>query len=375
MKIILAGGGTGGHTFPLIAVLREIKRHSLNAIDFLYLGPKDQFTYEAFLKEGIETCFCNAGKVRRYGGFSVFINNLIDVFFITPIGIMQAFIKIYFYMPDLVFSKGGYGSFPVIIAATLLGVPVILHESDVIPGKTNKLLASFAFKIYTAFPEKNVSFFPLKKMVQMGNPIRENILNGSAQKGKEIFNLNFEKPTVLFLGGSQGSTRINELIIQIIPEILKYFEVIHQTGFEDLERVKKYAKALIKEDLSSEYHAYPFLNEEEIKSAYAVSDIIVARAGAGTIFEISANGKPSILIPLPEAAQNHQLKNALTYAKLTQSAIVIEEKNLTPNFFLAELKNIFQFKNVKRLGEQAKQFSIPNSAEIIAKDIIKFLES
>jgi len=375
MKIILTGGGTGGHTFPLIAILREIKKNSFDLIDFLYLGPKDQFAYEAFLKEGIETSFCNAGKIRRYGGFTVFFNNFIDLFFVTPIGIIKAFIKIYFYMPDLIFSKGGYGSFPVIIAGTLLGVPIILHESDVIPGKTNKTLASFAFKIYTAFPEKNVSSFPLKKMIQTGNPIRENILNGSAQKGKEIFNLSFKKPTVLFLGGSQGSVRINDLVIQIMPEILKNFEVIHQTGSEDLERVKKYARGLIGKDLISDYHAYAFLNEDEIKNAYAVSDIIVARAGSGTIFEISANGKPSILIPLPEAAQNHQLKNALTYAKLTESAIVIEEKNLTPNFFLAELKNIFQFKNIKKLGEQARQFSVPNSAEITAKDIIKFLES
>ncbi|MDD3918976.1 MAG: UDP-N-acetylglucosamine--N-acetylmuramyl-(pentapeptide) pyrophosphoryl-undecaprenol N-acetylglucosamine transferase [Candidatus Pacebacteria bacterium] len=375
MKIILTGGGTGGHTFPLIAVLREIKKNSLDAVDFLYLGPKDKFTYEAFKKEKVEINFCLAGKIRNYGGIKSFFENLKDLLFNIPIGIIQAFIQIYFYAPDVIFSKGGFGSFPIVFAGMLLGVPIIMHESDVIPGKANRILSSFAFKIYVAFDPKEVTYFPLKKMVHSGNPIRKTILNGSRNRAQEILNLNFKKPTVLFIGGSQGSTRINELVIQTIPEILKYFEVIHQTGYEDFKNVKKYTDALIPDELKSDYHAYSFFSEEEIQNAYIASDVIIARAGSGTIFEISAIGRPSILIPLPESAQGHQLKNALTYAKLTESAIVIEEKNLTPNFFLAELKNIFQFKDIAELGKKAREFGIPNSAEFIAKDIIKFLES
>lgn len=375
MKIILAGGGTGGHTFPLIAVLREIKKHSLNTVDFLYIGPKDEFTRHYFAKEGVETNFCFTGKIRRYGGISTFFQNINDVFFNIPIGIIQSFISMFFYAPDIIFSKGGYGSLPVVIAGMLLGVPIVMHESDAVPGQANKILSSFAFKIYVAFEEKGVSYFPLRKMMYTGNPIRETILNGSQNKAKEVLKLNFKKPTILFLGGSQGSTRINELIIQIAPQMLEFFEVIHQTGQKDFERVKEYTSALIPENLKPDYHVYPFFSEEEMQNIYAASDAIVARAGAGTIFEISAIGRPSILIPLPEAAQDHQLKNALTYAKLTQSAIVIEEKNLTPNFFLAELKNMFQFKDIRELGRRAKEFSMPNSAELIAKDIIKFLES
>ncbi|MDD4358647.1 MAG: UDP-N-acetylglucosamine--N-acetylmuramyl-(pentapeptide) pyrophosphoryl-undecaprenol N-acetylglucosamine transferase [Candidatus Pacebacteria bacterium] len=373
MKIILAGGGTGGHTFPLVAVSREIKKHSLDSIDFLYLGPKDKFASHFLEKEAIKTNYCRAGKMRRYRG--TFLENLLDIFFNIPIGVIQSFLTIFFYAPDIIFSKGGYGSIPPVIAGMLLGVPIVLHESDVIPGKANRMLSSFSFKIYVAFPEKETAYFPLEKMIYVGNPVRESLLNGSQNKAKEIFNLSFKKPTVLILGGSQGSIRINELIMQIAPEMLKFFEIIHQTGYEDFERIKSQTSALIPSELKSEYHVFPFLNEEEIKSAYAACDAIVARAGAGTIFEISAIGRPSILIPLPESAQNHQLKNALTYAKLTGAAIVIEEKNLTPNFFLAKLKNIFQFKNIKELGNRAKQFSTQNSAEIIAKDIINFLES
>lgn len=375
MKIILTGGGTGGHTFPLIAILRQIKKNSLNAVDFLYLGPKDKFTYEAFVKEGVNVNFCLAGKIRNYGGLGTFFQNLKDFFFNVPMGTLQAFWKMYFYAPDLIVSKGGYGSFPIVFAGMLLGIPVVMHESDVIPGKANRLLSSFAFKIYVAFNPRDVSYFPVKKMIHAGNPIRDNVLRGSREEAKRVFNLNFEKPTILFLGGSQGSTRINELVIQTFPEILKYFEVIHQTGQEDFKNVKKYAEALIPEDLKSSYHSYSFFNEEQIKNAYAASDAIVSRSGSGTIFEISAIGRPSVLIPLPESAQGHQLKNALTYAKLTESAIVIEEKNLTPNFFLAELKNIFQFKDVAGMGKRAKDFGFPNSAEFIAKDIIKFLDA
>lgn len=375
MKIILAGGGTGGHTFPLIAVSREIKKHSLNSVEFLYLGPKDRFASYFLEKEAVKTSFCNAGKIRRYGGISTFFQNVKDIFFNIPIGIVQSFITLFFYMPDIIFSKGGFGSLPVVFAGTLLGIPIVMHESDVIPGQSNRMLSSFAFKIYVAFPEKQTSFFPLKKMVHTGNPVRESVLEGSQNKAKEIINLKYEKPTILILGGSQGSKRINELVIQIIPEMLKFFEIIHQTGHEDYERVKSQISALIPDELKPEYHVYPFLDEGEMQNAYAAADVIIARAGSGTIFEISAIGRPSILIPLPESAQNHQLKNALTYAKLTGSAIVIEEKNLTPNFFLAELKNIFQFKNIAELGRKAKQFSVPNSAEIIAKDIINFLES
>ena len=373
MKIILAGGGTGGHTFPLIAVARQIKKHSLNAIDFLYIGPKDKFAYNFIKKEGIDVKFCNAGKIRRYGGFSNIMQNFIDIVINIPIGIIQAFWIMFFEMPDLIFSKGGYGAFPVAIAGAMLGVPIVLHESDVVPGKVNRSISNFAGKIYVSFPENETEFFPVKKMMWVGNPIREDILEGSPNQAQQIFNLKYEKPTVLILGGSQGSTRINELIRQIGSQMLNFFEIIHQTGYEDYENTRSQMNALVPEELKPEYHVYPFFDENEMKNAYAASDVIVARAGSGTIFEISAMGKPSILIPLPEAAQNHQLKNALVYAKLTESSIVIMEKNLTPNFFLAELKNIFQFKDIAKLGQDARKFSKPNSAEIIAKDIINIL--
>jgi len=375
MKIILTGGGTGGHTFPLIAVARQIKKLSLNEIEFLYIGPKDAFAFDFFTKEGINIKFCKTGKIRRYGGISTFFKNIFDVIFNIPIGVLQSFLSLYFESPDLIFSKGGHGSLPVVLAGTMLGIPIVLHESDVIPGRTNRFLSDLAGKIYVAFPENQTKYFSIKKMMWTGNPIRVNILNGSPNNAKKIFNLKYKKPTILVLGGSQGSQRINELIIQISSEMLKFFEIIHQTGTYDYNRVKKQTNALLTKEEKQEYHVYPFFDEEQMKHAYAASDLIVARAGAGTIFEISAIGKPSILIPLPESAQNHQLKNALTYSKITQSSIVIEEKNLTPHFFLGKIKNIFEFKNVQKLAEQAKTFSKPNSSEIIAKDILNILES
>ena len=148
MKIILSGGGTGGHIFPLIAVAREIKKQTTSSVNLLYLGPKDKFEECFFKNEKIKTSFCLAGKIRRHGGASTLLRNLIDILFTIPIGTIQAFIKIFFYCPDIIFSKGGYGSIPVVFAGALLGVPIVIHESDTVPGKANQIMSAFAFKVY-----------------------------------------------------------------------------------------------------------------------------------------------------------------------------------------------------------------------------------
>lgn len=373
MKIVFAGGGTGGHIFPILAVKRELKRQSVNVLDFEYIGPKDIFSFNYLNKEGIRTKFVKTGKMRRYFNRVSFFQNMTDFLINIPIGVLQSFVILFFDAPDLVFSKGGFGSIPVVIAARLLSIPVLLHESDITPGVANRIASSFCSRIYVSFPEKDTEYFPLNKMVSVGNPIREDLLTGSSEEAKKLFNLKYEKPTILILGGSQGSERINQLIIRIAPEMLKDFEVIHQTGQRDFRRVRDEVNAILPNDLKTNYHVYDFFDETYMKHALAAADCIVARSGSGTIFEISAVGKPSILIPLPEAAQNHQTKNAYAYAR-TGASTVIEEKNLTPHFFLETLRNMFQFKDVWKIRESAKNFSKPESAKIIASDILKILD-
>lgn len=371
MKVVFTGGGTGGHIYPIIAVSREIKRlfPEQSEMKFFYMGPRDELTANLLSQEGIKVKAILAGKIRRYFGLIAILQNIIDIFK-TIIGIIQAFSSLFFLAPDLVFSKGGFGAFPVVISARILCIPVILHESDAISGLSNKITARFAVAVFVSFPEtENVN---ASRVILVGNPIRREILEGSEENARELFEITSNRPVILILGGSQGAQQINDLVIDSLPRLVEYFEIIHQAGIKNFEQVKAEAQVMINKESKKYYHIYPFLREIELKHAYKISDFIVSRAGSGSIFEIAALGKPSILIPLPLSAQDHQVKNAYAYAK-TKAAVVIEKENLTPNFFIATLKNILaEPKIYKKMEKAAKKFSNPKAAEIIANYIIEY---
>jgi UDP-N-acetylglucosamine--N-acetylmuramyl-(pentapeptide) pyrophosphoryl-undecaprenol N-acetylglucosamine transferase len=376
MKILFTGGGTAGHIIPIIAIIREIKKnYQKENFQFFYIGPKDKFSQALFNQEkDIKIKYIFAGKIRR--GFSVknICQNLIDVLFKMPFGILQSFFYIFFLNPDLIFSKGGFGSIPCVLIGKLFLVPIFLHESDIIPGKANQFLSKLALEIFVSFAK--TEYFPVKKMILVGNPIRTKILNGSKEKAKEIFKLNSVKPVILILGGSQGSQRINDKILTILPTFLKNFEIIHQCGENNFKEVHNEAKITLREneELKNSYHLFPFLNEEELSHAYAISDLIVSRAGSGSIFEIAAVNKPSILIPLSESAQNHQVRNAYYYG-VNGACIVLEEANFTSYFFLERLKQLFIHhpEILKKMSQRAKEFSKPQAAKVIAQYITEYL--
>lgn len=369
MKILFAGGGTAGHIFPIIAIVREIRRkYSYGEFEFFYIGPKDKFVAGFLSQEGIGVRTVLAGKLRRYFSFQ----NIIDVFKI-PIGVLQAFYHIFVISPDLVFSKGGYGSFPTVFSSWILLAPIFLHESDVSPGLANKIASKFALEIFTAFPVEKTEYFPAKKMISVGNPIRKEVLSGSPKEAKTRFKLTGEKPAILILGGSQGAQRINDRLLVILPEILRDFEIIHQTGQANFEQLKKEAEVVIRREFRKYYHPYSFLDEEELSDAYQAADLVVSRAGAGSIFEIAAVGKPSILVPIPEAAQNHQVRNAYAFAE-NGAALVIEEANFSPYFILERIRHLFSNpQKLKEMAERAKEFSRPDAAFIIAEYIVAYL--
>lgn len=369
MKILFTGGGTAGHIFPIVAIIREIrKNYPYGGFEFFYLGPKDEFSKELLLKEGVEVRRILAGKVRRYFSFK----NVIDIFNL-PIGILQAFYHIFIISPDLIFSKGGYGSIATSISGRVLMVPIFLHESDISPGLANRIVGRFALEIFISFPIKKTEYFPAKKMLSVGNPVRKDILKGSKAEAKKLFKLTEEKRVILILGGSQGAQRINDKILSVLPDILKDYEIIHQTGQRNFEQVRKEADVVITEDFKRYYHPFPFLNETEIANAYSAADLIVSRAGAGTIFEIALVGKPSILVPLSESAQNHQVKNAYAYAE-NGASLVIEEANFRPHFLLERIKNLFfQEERLKQMTDMAKEFSKPDAARIIAEYLVTYL--
>jgi len=369
MKIVFTGGGTAGHLTPIIAIVREIKKiRPSKDLGLFYVGPRDEYGLELLAKEGTKVKKILSGKMRRY--FS--IENFIDAFKI-PIGILQAFFWLFILAPDFVFSKGGYGSFPAVFCARILHIPIFLHESDIAPGIASRIESKWAVEVFTSF--ENTEYFSKQKMICVGNPIRKEILGGTKKEAKKMFNLMVDKPLILILGGSQGSQKINDIILEILSELLKDFEIIHQTGKENFREVKAEVEVTIQEEnLKSYYHPFSFLNEEELKNALGASDLIISRAGASAIFEIAAVEKPVILIPLPRSAQNHQLKNAYAFSG-KEGIGVMEEENLKPHFFLERLRYLFsQLNLLKTMAINSKNFARVKAAKIIASYIIEYLK-
>ena len=379
LRLLLTGGGSGGHTFPLIAVSRELKRMALAQnieLQLIYLGPND-FTLPYIQKEGIAIKTISAGKFRREFSWQ----NFLDIFK-TMAGIFQALFYVYILMPDLIFSKGGYGSFPVTFWGIIFFIPTYTHESDFVPGLANRLIRRFCKKIFISF-EGTKQYFPLKKTILIGNPIRENLFTEkiNPEATKKLLELS-SKPVLTIIGGSQGSKHINDLILDILPKIIDQLEIIHQVGNNNFQEVEKETEVvfqeIIKDDQNKQYyHPIPFFEESQIpninslKDILVISDLIIARAGSGLIFEIAASGKPSIIIPLPWASQDHQKKNAYEYAK-TGAAIVIEENNLKPNIFSdLILQTLNDPKKLALMSQAALSFAKPKAAEQIAQYLLQ----
>ncbi|MGA2417653.1 MAG: undecaprenyldiphospho-muramoylpentapeptide beta-N-acetylglucosaminyltransferase [Candidatus Staskawiczbacteria bacterium] len=368
MKILFTGGGTGGHVYPLVAIVRELRRlYPKKDLEFYYLGLKDDFGAILLQQEDLIIKTIISGKIRRYFSW----RNFVDILFKIPFGVIQSFFLLLAIKPDLVFSKGGSGSISVTYSARLLRIPVFLHESDVVPGLSNQTTAKWAKKIFISF-EKTEYFNP-EQTTLTGNPIRKEILDGDKEKAGEIFNLTFSKPIFLIVGGSQGAEAINDFILRIINGLLKDYEIIHVTGRENLKETEAEAQVVMDKDLDKYYHPIGFLDEEQIKHAYKAADLIISRSGSSGIFEFAAVGKPSILIPLPSAAGDHQSKNAYAYSQ-TGACLVIEQENLTPNFFMENIQLLFLHpEKLAEMSDAALAFAKPLAARAVAREILEFL--
>lgn len=370
MKIYLAGGGTGGHFYPLIAIARSLRKiafeEKMIPPDIIFAAP-EPYDKTFLFQEDIKFRYIPAGKIRRYFSFW----NLTDSFK-TSVGIIKALFQVYMDFPDVVFSKGSFAAFPVLLAAKILKIPVIIHESDILPGKVNEWAAKFAKRIAVSFPE-SIKYFSPKKTALVGNPVRVEILGGSLEEAKDIFGLEEEKPIISVLGGSQGAEKINDIIIDALPELVKNYELIHQAGKANLIEVKKRADLMLeKSEFKQRYHLYGFLDEGMLRGVGKVSRLIISRAGSGAIFEIANWGLPCILIPITESAQDHQRQNAYAYAR-TGAAEVIEEANLkTPHLLLLRISHIMEDAALQeRMRLAAKNFAKPDAAEKIAREILK----
>ena len=376
MKILFTGGGTGGHIFPIVAIAREIRRiYPKKNLEFYYLGAKDEFGLIMLGQEDFKIKTIVSGKIRRYFSsseidFTTLYKNIIDILFKIPFGFLQSIFLLLVIRPQLIFSKGGSGSISVTLGARFLRIPVFLHESDIVPGLSNRVTSKWAKKIFVSFPK--TEYFDPAKTILVGNPIRKELLDGDNKKAGDLFDLTFQKPIILFSGGSQGAEALNDFVLNILNDFLKEFELIHICGRNNLSQVEAESEVVVSKDLIKYYHPVGFLDEEKLKHVYRVADLIVSRSGSGSIFEIAALGKPSILVPLPSAAANHQAKNAYAYSQ-TGAALVVEQDNLTRNFFLDMIHNIFLHPDkLEKMKEEALRFSKPLAGKTMAREILEY---
>ncbi|MFH1565567.1 MAG: undecaprenyldiphospho-muramoylpentapeptide beta-N-acetylglucosaminyltransferase [bacterium] len=371
MRILLTGGGTCGHITPSIAVAKKIKSTTKEKVDFLFVGSIDKNAQVLLESENIKVKNVACGKFRRY--FS--LRNFTDIFKLA-FGMIQAMWIVYWFMPDVVFSKGGFASFPGSFAAWFFRCPIIVHESDSVPGLANLVIGKMAKIVIVAF-EKAGKYFKKEKVILIGNPIREELLNGSAEECKKKFELQKDKPLVFVTGGSLGASFINEAVLRILVELTKSANVIHQCGnktvkgHKNIEEIKKTASEILGNDYEKVgYHPVEFIGEE-MKDVLACADLIITRGGANALAETTAIGKPSIIIPIYNSPGNHQRENAFTL-KDAGAGIVIEQPNLTPNLFLMEIRKILENPELaKSMGENAKKLANPEAAQRIAEVVLK----
>ncbi len=367
MKILLIGGGTGGHFYPLMAIAEELNKMAdeERIIDLkLFYMADSPYDPELLEEQFITYIPITAGKLRVYRSlknFFVNISNLIKTFF----GIISAIFKVFSLYPDVVISKGGYASFPGLVAAKLLRIPVIIHESDTVPGRVSRWSGKFAKKVALSYPEA-AEYFDPKKIAITGQPIRKTLSHPVREGAKEFFELPGDLPTIGIYAGSLGSKAINDAVVSIVPELIKKYQIIHQTGASDYDDVTTEIRIALGDDIHrTRYKAFRTLNNVQAKVFAGAVDIVVARAGS-TLFEIAAWGKPSIVIPYVYAHGDHQRKNAYHYAR-TGAAVVIEESNLTPSVLASEIESILSNKELySAMSAHAKAFFTPDASRKIA---------
>uniref|UniRef100_N2B3Y3 UDP-N-acetylglucosamine--N-acetylmuramyl-(pentapeptide) pyrophosphoryl-undecaprenol N-acetylglucosamine transferase n=1 Tax=Eubacterium plexicaudatum ASF492 TaxID=1235802 RepID=N2B3Y3_9FIRM len=343
-KIILTGGGTAGHVTPNIALLPRLREAGF---DINYIGSYNGIEKQLLKEQQIPYYGISSGKLRRYFDFKNFSDPLKVIK-----GLGQSIRLMRKLKPDIVFSKGGFVSVPVILAAKFCHIPSIIHESDLTPGLANKLAIPNAAKVCCNFPE-TLKYLPKDKAVLTGSPIRTELLSGNKENARKLCNFTAEKPVLFIVGGSSGSKFINDTIRGLLPELLKTYQIIHMCG-----------KGNIEESLNrtAGYKQFEYIGSQ-LNDIFSLAELVISRAGANSICELLALHKPNILIPLSaNASRGDQILNAQSFEKQGFS-VVIEEEIITPD----KLLNIIHetYKNRDRYIHAMKQSNMINSVDKI----------
>ena len=369
-RVLLVGGGSGGHVYPLVAVARAVRKARPDA-DILMMGD-GPFVARAAKEAGVRHTGIIAPKLRRYAS----AGNVLDLFKI-PLALVQSLLKLLFYMPDVVLAKGGYtAAFPTWVARLYM-IPVYLHESDSVPGLANRILAKRSRVVFTAFKAADAQFAAMGRTTMLvGNPFRAELCCVPRDAAHTALQLDPAKKTILIMGGSQGAQQINDLILNALVQMVqKGWNIIHQTGDNNYKDVKKAIEQYMQEGkdtyaalISAQYRVYPFLDEQQLATAYGACDIAVTRASAGALTELSYLGKPMIIIPLPGSANDHQMYNA---AELVQyGAVMVDGANASPQLVMAQVEKLLDPAVWADVSARIKAFAKPDAADKIAATIL-----
>ena len=346
--IVLTGGGTAGHVTPNIALIPRLQELGYK---ISYIGSYEGIEKKLIEELGIPYYGISSGKLRRYFD----LKNFSDPFRVLK-GFSQARKILKQLKPDVVFSKGGFVTVPVVIAASRLKIPALIHESDMTPGLANKLCLSSATKICCNFPE-TASNLPADKAVLTGTPIRQELLSGNAEAGRKFCGFNADKPVLMVIGGSLGAASVNDNVRKILPELLKEFQVVHLCG-----------KGKTDESLkgTTGYVQYEYI-KDELPDLFSLADIVISRAGANAICEISELHKPNLLIPLSaKASRGDQILNARSFERQGYS-VVLEEEELNHDVLLKAITDLYQNREtyIQTMKNSPQQNSIDTIIDLI----------
>jgi len=367
MKIAFTGDDISGHFYPIIAIAQKVNdlaiERKLIAPKLYFLGKSD---YNATLLYNNQIAFVSipagSGEPHKNINILLYLKNLVQI--------IRSFFKIFVLMPDVILSKGGKTNFPILVAARIFGIPIIIHESDSSGSDSNIWASSFAKKVAVSYDGASRDF-PADKTAYIGQPLRREVVHPIKDGASEYLKLEPNVPTIFIMGGATGSDKINDVVLDILAESLEKYQIIHQIGKDHLLDIKQRAEVVLhNSSFKYRYHTFSFLDDLALRSTAGISSLVISRAGA-TIFEISSWGLPSIIIPLSESEDRKQKENAFSYAR-SGAAVVIDENNLTPHILISEIDHLIgDDKLRKKMSENAFSFYKEDAGEKIAEALIE----
>ena len=368
MRVLISGGGTGGHVYPALAVAQQLQQH-YNA-DILYLGSDDGLETRLVPAAGLRLEAIQAGKLQRFVSWST-VKGVVRI----PVGMAQAVKIVRAFRPDVAFTSGGYVAVPAGLASRITNTPLLMHQQDVSPNLSNKLLAPLATRISVAFAD-SLRYFPAQKTVQLGNPIRQAILDVrsiSSQQARKELGLASDVPLMLVTGGSQGARHLNQNVCRALPELLKQCQVLHISGnslFNETRELAEQTLADVESETRQRYRLEPYM-DEEMPLALQAADIVLCRSGASSLSELAVLGKPGLLVPLPPAIGGSPQETNAAMFQREQAGEVILNNLLKPELIIERVTYILsQPARLQAMSEAASKLAKPNATEEIVETIV-----